>query len=61
MKVSVSLPQDLVTYIDNQVDNHSKLIESLLLTWQKRQQQDLMVTAYFASDDQQLMEEDEWQ
>jgi Arc/MetJ-type ribon-helix-helix transcriptional regulator len=61
MKISVSLPQELVTYIDNQVDNRSKLIESLLLIWQKRQQQDLMVAACLALDDQQLMEEDEWQ
>jgi Arc/MetJ-type ribon-helix-helix transcriptional regulator len=61
MKISVSLPQELVTYIDDQVDNRSKLIESLLLSWQKRQQQDLMVAACLALDGQQTTEEDEWQ
>jgi metal-responsive CopG/Arc/MetJ family transcriptional regulator len=61
MKISVSLPQELVTYIDNQVDNRSKLIESLLLSWQKRQQQDLMVAACLVLDNQQSTEEDEWQ
>ncbi len=61
MKISVSLPQELVTYIDDQVDNRSKLIESLLLSWQKRQQQDSMVAACFVLDDQQSKEEDEWQ
>jgi metal-responsive CopG/Arc/MetJ family transcriptional regulator len=61
MKISVSLPQELVMYIDNQVDNRSKLIESLLLSWQKRQQQDLMVAACLVLDNQQSTEEDEWQ
>jgi metal-responsive CopG/Arc/MetJ family transcriptional regulator len=61
MKISVSLPQELVNYIDNKVDNRSKLIESLLLTWQKQQQQELMVAACLALDEQQSTEEAEWQ
>jgi metal-responsive CopG/Arc/MetJ family transcriptional regulator len=60
MKISVSLPQELVNYIDNKVDNRSKLIESLLLTWQKQQQQELMVAACLALDEQST-EEAEWQ
>jgi metal-responsive CopG/Arc/MetJ family transcriptional regulator len=61
MKISVSLPQELVNYIDNKVDNRSKLIESLLLTWQKQHQQELMVAACLALDEQQSTEEAEWQ
>jgi metal-responsive CopG/Arc/MetJ family transcriptional regulator len=61
MKISVSLPQELVNYIDNKVDNRSKLIESLLLTWQKQQQQELMVAACLVLDEQQSTEEAEWQ
>jgi metal-responsive CopG/Arc/MetJ family transcriptional regulator len=61
MKISVSLLQELVNYIDNKVDNRSKLIESLLLTWQKQQQQELMVAACLALDEQQSTEEAEWQ
>jgi metal-responsive CopG/Arc/MetJ family transcriptional regulator len=61
MKISVSLSQELVNYIDNRVDNRSKLIESLLLTWQKKQQQEIMVAACLALDEQQSAEEAEWQ
>jgi metal-responsive CopG/Arc/MetJ family transcriptional regulator len=61
MKISVSLPQELVNYIDNRVDNRSKLIESLLLNWQKKQQQELMVAACLALDEHQSTEEAEWQ
>ncbi len=62
MKISVSLPQELVDYIDHKVDNRSKLIESLLLIWQKKQQQELMLSACLALDEQQQStEEAEWQ
>ncbi len=61
MKISVSLPQELVNYIDNKVDNRSKLIESLLLTWQKQQQKELMLAACLALDEQQPTEEAEWE
>jgi metal-responsive CopG/Arc/MetJ family transcriptional regulator len=61
MKISVSLPQELVNYIDNKVDNRSKLIESLLLTWQNQQQQEMMLAACFALDEQQSTEEVEWE
>jgi metal-responsive CopG/Arc/MetJ family transcriptional regulator len=61
MKISVSLSQDLVQYIDDRVDNRSKLIESLLLIWQKNQQRELMAAAGLALDEQQLPQESEWQ
>ncbi len=61
MKISVSLSQELVEYIDSSVDNRSKLIESLLLNWQKSQQRESMVSACLALDEQQLSEEEEWQ
>jgi Arc/MetJ-type ribon-helix-helix transcriptional regulator len=61
MKISVSLSQELVEYIDRSVDNRSKLIESLLLNWQKSQQRESMVSACLALDEQQLIEEEEWQ
>lgn len=61
MKISVSLPQELINYIDNKVDNRSQLIESLLLTWQKKQQQELMLAACLALDEHQSTGEAEWQ
>jgi metal-responsive CopG/Arc/MetJ family transcriptional regulator len=61
MKISISLSQELVEYIDRSVDNRSKLIESLLLNWQKSQQRESMVSACLALDEKQLSEEEEWQ
>jgi metal-responsive CopG/Arc/MetJ family transcriptional regulator len=61
MKISISLSQELVEYIDRSVDNRSKLIESLLLNWQKSQQRESMVAACLALDEKQLSEEEEWQ
>jgi metal-responsive CopG/Arc/MetJ family transcriptional regulator len=61
MKISVSLSPELVQYIDHCVDNRSKLIESLLLNWQKSQQRESMVSACLALDEQQSPEEAEWQ
>jgi metal-responsive CopG/Arc/MetJ family transcriptional regulator len=61
MKISISLPQELVKYVDDRVDNRSQLIESLLLNWQRSQQQELMVTACLALDEHRSTEEDEWQ
>jgi metal-responsive CopG/Arc/MetJ family transcriptional regulator len=61
MKISVSLPAELIQYIDDQVDNRSKLIESLLVNWQKKQQQDKMVAACLLLDEIQTTEETEWQ
>jgi metal-responsive CopG/Arc/MetJ family transcriptional regulator len=61
MKISVSLSPELVQYMDNCVDNRSKLIESLLLKWQKSQQRESMVSACLALDKQQSAEEEEWE
>jgi metal-responsive CopG/Arc/MetJ family transcriptional regulator len=61
LKISVSLSPELVQYIDNCVDNRSKLIESLVLNWQKSQQRESMVSACLALDEQQSTEENEWQ
>ena len=38
-KVSISIPDDLLTYIDQKVNNRSALIEALARQW-KRQQKD---------------------
>jgi antitoxin ParD1/3/4 len=61
MKISISLPNELVRYMDERVDNRSQLIESLLSAWQKKQQQETMIAACLALDEQPLGEEEEWQ
>jgi metal-responsive CopG/Arc/MetJ family transcriptional regulator len=61
VKISISLPNELVQYIDDRVDNRSQLIESLLSAWQQRQQQQVMLSACLALDEQTFIEEEEWQ
>jgi Arc/MetJ-type ribon-helix-helix transcriptional regulator len=62
MKISISLPDELVRYIDARVVNRSQLIESLLLAWQKKQQQQVMLAACLILDEQTSTEDDEeWQ
>jgi Arc/MetJ-type ribon-helix-helix transcriptional regulator len=45
VKISISLPNELVRYIDERVENRSQLIESLLAAWQKKQQQQATIFA----------------
>ena len=61
MKISISLPNELVQYIDERVDNRSQLIESLLSAWQKKQHQQAMLTACLILDEQTSVEDQEWQ
>jgi metal-responsive CopG/Arc/MetJ family transcriptional regulator len=62
VKISISLPDELVRYLDEQVINRSQLIESLLLAWQKKQQRQAMLAACLILDEQTSVEDDEeWQ
>jgi metal-responsive CopG/Arc/MetJ family transcriptional regulator len=62
MKISISLPNDLVSYIDNLVENRSRLVEGLLQAWRKQQEQKAMVEACLLLDELKLYEDDEeWQ
>jgi Arc/MetJ-type ribon-helix-helix transcriptional regulator len=61
VKISISLPNEMVRYIDARVDNRSQLIESLLSAWQKKQQQQAMLSACLVLDEQTSVEEAEWQ
>jgi Arc/MetJ-type ribon-helix-helix transcriptional regulator len=61
VNISISLPEELVRYIDERVDNRSRLIESLLWNWQKKQQKQAMLAACLALDERSSVEDDEWQ
>ena len=61
MKISISLPNELVQYIDERVNNRSQLIESLLSAWQKKQHQQAMLAACLILDEQISVEDQEWQ
>lgn len=54
MKVSISLPDELVDYLDQQVDNRSQLIESLLQQWRKTQEDQAMAEACVLLDELEL-------
>lgn len=51
MKVSISLPDELVAYLDEQTKNRSQLIESLLQQWRKEREQQAMVEASILLDE----------
>jgi metal-responsive CopG/Arc/MetJ family transcriptional regulator len=61
MKVSISLPNELVQYIDGRVGNRSQLIESLLQEWRKHQEQQAMVEACLALDELNVGWGEEWE
>ena len=53
-KISISLPNDLVQYVDAQVDNRSALIEQLLEQWRIRQEDLALAEACAAVDELNL-------
>jgi Arc/MetJ-type ribon-helix-helix transcriptional regulator len=59
VNISISLPDELVRYIDERVTNRSQLIESLLFAWQRKQQQQAMLAACLFLDEQISVEDDE--
>ncbi|HBC41165.1 MAG TPA: hypothetical protein DCZ88_04505 [Pseudanabaena sp.] len=61
MKVSISLPDELVHYVDDRVGNRSRLIEGLLQAWRKQQEKQAMVEACLLLDELSNDEEAAWQ
>jgi Arc/MetJ-type ribon-helix-helix transcriptional regulator len=62
MKISISLPDTLVRYVDDRVKNRSRLVEELLQAWCKQQEQQSMVKACLLLDELRENDEDEeWQ
>ena len=61
MKVSISLPDELVHYVDDRVENRSRLIEWLLQAWRKQQEKQAMVEACLLLDDLINDEDAAWQ
>jgi len=64
MKISISLPDELVRYVDDRVENRSQLVERLLQTWRRQQEQEAMVEACLLLDELNTLSKDEeaaWQ
>jgi metal-responsive CopG/Arc/MetJ family transcriptional regulator len=64
VKVSISLPDELVHYVDEHVGNRSRLVENLLHAWRKQQEKQAMLKACLLLDelsDQSTDENEAWQ
>ena len=57
-KSRMTISDDLVAYLDAQVDNRSHLIEGLLQQWRKNKQNQEMIQACLLSDE---LTAEEWQ
>ena len=60
-QISISLSDDLLTYIESKVENPDALIESLLQKWQQQQEKQALAEACEMVDKLNLGWEEEWQ
>ena len=60
-KISISLPGDLVRYVDQHVENRSALIEALLEQWKLHQEDLALANACAAVDELNLGWDSQWQ
>ncbi|MEG4492134.1 hypothetical protein [Microcoleus sp. D3_18_C4] len=59
--ISISLPDDLLTYVNQKSPNPSALIESLLKKWRKQQENQALAEACKLIDELDLGWDEEWQ
>jgi metal-responsive CopG/Arc/MetJ family transcriptional regulator len=60
-KISISLPNELVQYVDTHVENRSALIETLLEQWKLHQEDMVLAEACAAVDELELGWDSQWQ
>lgn len=60
-KISISIPDELLTYIDQKVENRSALIELLLQQWRQQQEDEALAQACKLVDELGLGWDEEWQ
>jgi Arc/MetJ-type ribon-helix-helix transcriptional regulator len=60
-KISISISDELLNYLNKKVDNRSALIESLLEKWQQQQEDEALAEACEVIDELELGWTDEWQ
>jgi len=59
--ISISMPDDLLAYLYQKVDNRSALIESLLQQWRQQQEDKALAEACRLVDELDLGWDEEWQ
>jgi Arc/MetJ-type ribon-helix-helix transcriptional regulator len=60
-KISISLPDHLVHYVDDHVENRSALIEILLEQWKQQKEDEALALACAVVDELELGWSAEWQ
>jgi Arc/MetJ-type ribon-helix-helix transcriptional regulator len=60
-KISISLPDELVNYLDSRVSNRSALIEVLLKQWRSQQEETALAEACTLVDELELGWDSQWQ
>lgn len=60
-KISISVQDELLNYIDQKVENRSALIESLLKQWRQQQEDAALAEACLLVDELELGWDSEWQ
>ncbi len=60
-KISISLPDELLSYLDQKVQNRSALLEALLEKWRQQQEDEALAQACVAVDELGLGWDSEWQ
>jgi len=59
--ISISMPDDLLAYLDQKVDNRSASISSLLQQWRQQQEDKALAEACRLVDELDLGWDEEWQ
>jgi Arc/MetJ-type ribon-helix-helix transcriptional regulator len=59
-KIAISLPNEILTYIDQKVENRSELIESLLKHWRQQQEDAALAVACALVDELELGWDRKW-
>lgn len=60
-KISIYIPDELLIYIDQKVENRSALIELLLQQWRQQQEDEALAQACKLVDELSLGWDEEWQ
>lgn len=60
-KISIYLPDELVNYLDQKVEDKSIFIASILQQWRQQQEAEELAQAFLAVDELELGWTDEWQ
>lgn len=58
--ITISLPDELIAYLDRNAENRSALIEDLLQQWRKHQEEEAQLETYVVVNELELGWEHDW-